>query len=183
MSFRKRLERVFGTTARARLVSAVTSVAIVVAIVAFFSLKPSKEIAPEDSYLHGIDRSCVAEKERISTLEADTLRQRPPNLKKFAFALVTVVAEWRSDLKATPPPPVNAEGARALESALLAVLIEAGTLARVAREGRSASVVGARAHLVDEATARVDRAIEGLGLERCPHIDVGPQGRDRPYVP
>ncbi len=174
MSFQERLARVFGTTARARLLSAGTAFAIVVAIVAFIALKPSKESVPEDSYLRGLDRSCVAEKGRISTLEADTLRQRHPNLEEFASTLVTIVAEWRSTLTATPPPPVQAEGVRALESALLAVLIEAGTLARVAREDKSASAVGAGARSVDAATARVDRAIEGLGLERCTDIDVRP---------
>jgi zinc-ribbon domain len=174
ISFRERLERVFGTTARARLVSAGTTIAVVVAIVAFITLKPSKESVHEDSYLRGLDRSCVAEKGRISTLEAETLRQRPPNLAEFASTLVTIVAEWRSNLGATPPPPVNAEGARVLESALLTALIEAGALARATREDSSASVVGAQAHSVDEATTGVDRAIEGLGLERCTHIDVAP---------
>src|ERR1700682_2146224 len=94
VSFGERFGRVFGTTARARFLSAGTAVAIVVAIVAFFALQPSEESLPEGSSLRGLAQSCVAEKERISTLEAETLRQRPPDLEEFALLLVTIVAEW-----------------------------------------------------------------------------------------
>jgi hypothetical protein len=130
--------------------------------------------------LRGLDQSCVTEKERISTLEAETLRQRRPDLEEFASVLVTVVAEWRSNLQGTPSPPVHAESVQALASSLLGVLIEAGTLARVVREGSTAGAVAARAKAVDEATARVDRVIEGLGLKRCMNINVGPPGSDPP---
>jgi hypothetical protein len=180
LSFRERLGRLFGTTPRARLLSAGTAIAAVVAIVAFIALKPSEEAVSEDSYLRGLDQSCVTEKERISTLEAETLRQRRPDLEEFASVLVTVVAEWRSNLQGTPSPPVHAESVQALASSLLGVLIEAGTLARVVREGSTAGAVAARAKAVDEATARVDRVIEGLGLKRCMNINVGPPGSDPP---
>jgi hypothetical protein len=180
VSLRKRLGLIFGTTTRARLISTGTAVAALVAIVAFFALKPSRESAPEGTYLRGIDQSCVGEKERISNLETETLQQRPPNFEEFASVLVTIVAEWRSNLQGTPPPPAYKAGTQALSAALLAVLIEAGTLARVAREDSDAGVIDAQAHSVDEATAAVDRAIEGLGLERCSEIKVSPQGRNRP---
>jgi hypothetical protein len=179
-SLREQLGRIFGTTPRARLLSIGTAVAAIVAIAAFITLKPSKETGGEDAYLRGLDRSCVAEKRRISALEAETLRQRPPDLEEFASALVTIVAEWRSGLQGTPPPPIHAEGMRGLASALLGVLIEAGTLARVAREDSTIGAVAARAKAVDEATAGVDRAIEGLGLKRCADIDVGPPGVNPP---
>jgi hypothetical protein len=75
---------------------------------------------------------------------------------------------------------LDAERVQGLQAALLTVLIEAGTLARVARENKSPSAVSAQAHSVDAATTGVDQAIEGLGLERCADINVGPQSGHRP---
>jgi zinc-ribbon domain len=172
--WRERVRHLVGTTPRARLLTATTAVAIVVAIAAFVALKPSDESVIEDSYLRGVDSTCVAEKERISSLERETLQQQPPNIAEFASVLVTIVAEWRSSLQATPVPPIHAEGVRALDSALRGVLIGAGGLARVTREQRRVASIAARAQSVDKTTATVDRVIGELGLARCMDLPVGP---------
>lgn len=165
--------RLSGTTRRARLLSLATVAALLVAIAAFVALEPGDESA-EDPFLQGIDGTCVAEKERISSLEQETLQQHPPNVEEFASALVTIVAEWQSNLQATPAPQIHAEGIGTLNSALREVLIDAGHLARVMREGRPPAVIGAQAGSIDEATAGVNRAIEDLGLASCEDLAVGP---------
>jgi len=170
----ERLKRVFGTTRRARLLSAATAAAILVAFVAFLALKPAEESRTEDAFLRGLDRSCVAEKERISTLEQETLRQQPPDLAEFAAVLVAIVAEWRTGLGATPAPPLHAPAVNALNIALREVLIDAGGLARVVREGRPAVALATQAGSIDKATANANRAIEGLGLDDCAELDVAP---------
>jgi hypothetical protein len=178
-SLKERIGRLLGTTRRARLLTVATALAIVVAIVAFIALKPGDE-SGEDAFLQGVDQTCVAEKERISTLEQETLQQSPPNVGEFASVLVTIVAEWRSNLQATPAPQIHAEEIQALNSALLDVLIDAGGLARVIREDRPAAVIGAQAGSIDEATAGVDQAIEDLGLSDCQDLPVGPAATTGP---
>jgi hypothetical protein len=174
VSLRRRLELLIGTSRRARLLTVATVVAILIAIAAFIAIKPEDEGVIQDAYLTQLDRTCVAEKERLATLELETLRREPADFGEFASVLVTIVAEWRSGLQATPPPPIHAEGVGSLEAALLGALIKAGTLARVSRAGASVPTVGAKAQAVDEATRNVDRAIKQLGLERCARVEVAP---------
>jgi hypothetical protein len=178
-SARERVRRLLGITPRARLLSAATAIAIAIAVAAFFALEPNSESAGQDAYLSEIDRSCVAEKERISSLERETLLQRPLNVEEFASVLVTIVAEWRSNLRATPPPPAHADRIAALESALTDVLIDAAALSRVAREGPP-QAIGPRAGAVDEATALVDEALEEVGLTRCAGLLVTPASAGQP---
>jgi hypothetical protein len=172
-SLKERAGRLLGTTRKARLLTVATAVAILIAIVAFIALTPGDE-SGEDPFLQGVDQACVAEKERISTLERETLRQRPPNLEAFASVLVTIVAEWRSDLQSTSAPPTHTEGVQALSSALRKVLIDAGGLARVVREGHPVAAIETQAGAIDEATAGADQAIEDLGLADCQDLSVGP---------
>lgn len=174
MSLRQRLQHLVGTSRRARLLSIATVAALVVALGAFIALKPSEESIAMDSYLRALDSSCSAEKARVSRLELETLGRRPADVEEFASVLVTIVAEWHFALQATPPPAIHFEAVKALESAMLDTLIEAGALARVTREGRPASAVNAQAQAVDRATVGVDRAIQNLGLERCAKAGVGP---------
>jgi zinc-ribbon domain len=178
-SLKERVGHLFGTTRKARLLTVGTALAIVVAIVAFIALKPSNE-SDQDAYLQGVDRMCVGEKERISTLEQETLLQRPPNVGEFASVLVTIVAEWQSTVRATPPPPVHKEGVEAFNSALREVLIDAGSLARAIREGRPAAVIGAQAGSIDAATTGVDQAAENLGLSDCQDLQVAPAATTGP---
>jgi hypothetical protein len=172
VSMRQRFSRLFGTTPRARLLSAGTAVAVAVAVAAFIALKPSEGEATEDAFTRAGDRVCLEGKQRVAALERQTLQQQPPDVSTFAAALVTVVAEWRSDFQQLSTPQVHAAGARALDSALLDVLIRAGALARVSRGG-SASQIADQAKLVDDASKEVDRRVEQLGLERCAVVEIG----------
>lgn len=173
-SLRQRFRSLVGTNRRAQLLSAATAIAIVIAIVAFVALEPDE--GGESRYLQSLDRACVTEKERLSSLEAETLGQRPPNLEEFASVLVTIVAEWRSNLRATPPPTLDSKGVRALEAALLRTLIESGTLARLVRERAGTGSIAAQSSAVDEATREVNGTIAELGLEACAKTEVAPVG-------
>lgn len=175
-SLRQRLRNLVGTSRRAQLLSVATAAAIVVAVVAFIALEPNEGGESSDPYLQQLDRSCVAEKERLSSLEAETLGRRPPNLEEFASVLVTIVAEWRSNLKQTPPPAFDREGVEALEAALLKTVIESATLARLVREQAGTGSIAAQSNAVDVATKEVNGTIAELGLEACAETEVAPVG-------
>jgi hypothetical protein len=176
VSVRMRLAHAIGATRRARLLSAATALALLVAIGAFAALKPGAEnAASEDFFTRATDRSCLKEKRTIAALERNTLQQSEPDIVTFAGALVSVVAEWRSSLQESPVPPIHSGPVAVLESALLQTVIRAGALARVARGGNPARVA-AQAQLVDKASSQVDRAIETVGLARCAAFGQGSVG-------
>jgi hypothetical protein len=170
--FKERVNRLIGTTRRARLLTTATTAAILIAVGAFLALEPSEDGPPEDSYTRAVDQTCVTKKRTIAALERQTVQQQPSNIEAFSGALVTIVEEWRQNLQQAAAPPIHAEAVQALDSALLDVLIRSGGLARAARGG-SPTQVAAQAQLVDAASARVDRAIDGLGLPRCSKVKVG----------
>jgi hypothetical protein len=174
ISRRQRIGRIAGTTRRAKLLSACTAVAILIAVIAFVVLKPASEDPGEDSFIRMLDKSCVTEKQTIAALERQTAQQQSAGLATFAGALVTIVEEWRSSLQESPPPPLHAEAVQALDSALLEVLIKAGALVRVTRTG-SAAEVAASARAVDEASAKVEQAVANLKLSQCSDLSVGIQ--------
>jgi hypothetical protein len=173
---RSRLDEVIGTSRRARIVTALTVVAIAVAVVAFIVLRSndSEGGVQQDAYLTNLDRQCVEEKARISEVAAATLQQQSASFTTYVDYLVRNVTEWHSNLQATPPPAAHVEGVRAVEGALLEVLIAAGRLSTANRQGSHAEVVRA-AKGVDAATAQLDPALEFLGLERCAATAVKPQ--------
>lgn len=174
---RKRLDEVVGTSRRARIVSALTVVAIGVAVIAFIVLQSDDgEGVPQDAYLRQLDRQCVQEKARLSALEAEMLKQQSPDFGAFVDYLVRYVTEWHANLQATPLPPAHVEGVRAVEGALLEVLIEAGHLGTAVRRGSQTGIVKAAEH-VDVATGQVDPALEFVGLERCAAVAVNPLKR------
>jgi hypothetical protein len=166
---RELIDRMIGTSPRARLLSAGTALAIMVAVIAFIALAPSHDHG-EDAFTRQLDQSCVTEKQTIAALERQTA-QRSAELGAFAGALVTIVEEWRSSLLQPPPPPAHTEAVQALNSALLNVVIGAGALARVASSG-SPKQIAAAAGRIDAASAQVERAIENLGLSRCSDLNV-----------
>lgn len=171
VGFRERVTRLIGTTPRARLLSATTAGAVVIAVGAFLALEPSEDGTPEDSYTRALDRGCVTQKRTIAALERQTVQRQPPNIEAFSGALVTIVEEWRQSLRQSAPPPIHAEAVQALDSALLDVLIKSGALSRAVR-GRNSAQVAAQAKFVDDASADVDRAIDGLGLARCSKLKI-----------
>jgi hypothetical protein len=166
---RELIDRMIGTSPRARLLSAGTALAILVAVIGFIALAPSHD-GGEDAFTRQLDQSCVTEKQTIAALERQTA-QRSAELGAFAGALVTIVEEWRSSLLQPPPPAAHAEAVQALNSALLNVVIGAGALARVASTG-SPKQIAAAAGRIDTASAQVERAIENLGLSRCSDLNV-----------
>jgi hypothetical protein len=171
VSTRERILRLLGTTPKARMLSAATVLALLVAIAAFVALKPSEgDATPEDAFTRSADRLCVEEKGRVATLERQVLQQGAGNISAFASALVTVLTEWRFGIQDLPATAVDLEASRALDSALLDVLIRAGALARVARTGPQAEIAR-EAQLVDDASVGVDRQIEQLGLDRCSEVE------------
>jgi hypothetical protein len=173
---RNRLDEVIGTSRRARAVTALTVLAIAVAVVAFIVLRSGDDegAVTQDAYLRQLDRACVEEKTRLSELELATLQPNSASFASYVDYLVRDVTEWHANLQATSPPAAHVEGVRAVEGALLEVLIEAGRLGRAVRENSQREIVRA-AERVDAATGQVDPALEFLGLERCPAVAVKPQ--------
>jgi hypothetical protein len=171
---RARLKRMFGSTRRARLLSAGTVVALALTIGAFIALKPSSE-SGQDAFIRSLDKACLEEKERIAALERQAAPRGPASVVTFATSLTSLVEEWRLNLARNPPPPSHARDVRVLDSRLREVLIEAGALARLARRGNPRQIVsGARS--VDEATKNADRAMEELGLSGCSEFKIGTNG-------
>lgn len=174
-SKRQRVAALIGTTRRARLITAATVAALIVAIVAFVALKPSHDSVSQDAYLRGLDGECAAEKERVSQLETETLQQQPADLGEFASVLVTIAAEWHSAVADSATPPEHAVAVGAYEAALLQLLMRSGSMARVAREGGGAAAIAKQAGAVETATGEVDAAIAEAGLTRCSRVTVAPQ--------
>ncbi|HEX5713707.1 MAG TPA: zinc-ribbon domain-containing protein, partial [Solirubrobacterales bacterium] len=56
---RDRLDRLIGTTRRARIITAATAIALIVAIVAFIALEPEDDSIPRDSYTVAADQLCL----------------------------------------------------------------------------------------------------------------------------
>jgi hypothetical protein len=173
---RERLVQLVGTTPRARLITAATAIAIVVAIVAFLSLDSDDDATGSNPYLQRLDQSCVTEKERIIALEQQTLSGGSPDLQAFASVLVASLAEWRANLRREPPPPDSAAAVESLEVALVETLIRSGKLARSIREEAAVDAISRQAEEVDEATTRVDQTIEDLDLSNCADLQVSPAG-------
>lgn len=168
---RARLQRLLGTTRRARLLSAGTVVAAVLAVAAFVALKSGSE-ETQDPFMRSLDKACLEEKERIAAFERQAPSRSRASAATFATGLVSLVEEWRLNLAQIPVAPSHAADVHLLDTRLRDVLIEAGTLARVAREGKPQQIVS-QAQSVDNATKRADQAIEDLGLSNCSAFKVG----------
>ncbi len=172
---RSHLGEVIGTTRRARVATALTVLAVAIAVVAFIVLRSNDDegSVQQDAYLTQLDHQCVEEKARLSELETETLQQESPNFGLFVNYLIRDVTQWHASLQEAAPPAAHVEGVRATEGALLEVLIAAGRLATAVRDGSQTDVVRA-AKKVDVATAAVDPSLEFLGLDRCAAVTVEP---------
>jgi zinc-ribbon domain len=171
---RERFKSLIGTTRQARLVTAAIAVALIIALAAFLSLGTDEEGTATSAYLEGLDRICVAEKERISGLETEALSRQAARPQEFASVLVTALAEWRESMRQASPPAADREETQALESALLVTMVKAAKLSRLIREGVSAAAIDDQARAVDESTGNLDRTIEGIGLPVCADLQVAP---------
>jgi len=165
--------RAIGTTQRARIVSALTATAIVVAIVGFIALKPGEDSIPRDAYTVTADRMCQQAKREIVAAERQSLqRSRQANPGAFARSLVPIITEWHSEFSALGVPNDRADQVLALNSALQEAGIQIAALALVADRGDATHTLH-QARRVDAATADVERAITELGLERCASETIG----------
>ncbi len=170
---RDRLGRLIGSDRRSRMLSIGTVVAIVVATTAFFALSPAdddSEPAPPDSYAQALEEICVERKRKVGAAQETAVAGASlAAVSRYADSLVPIVGEWRLSLDELAPPVDRVELVDGLDTALLEVEIEAGTLARLAREGNREGVATTAAR-VDAATANVEAAITALDLRRCARI-------------
>ena len=174
VSLRQRLGRIVGTTRKARLVTAVTVGAVLVAVVAFIALEPEEDSIPRDAYTIAADELCLEAKREIVAAE----RRFPGDVGAVATAMVPIVAGWRAEFEAQDVPEDRGERAQVLEGSLLEAEAELGGLARAAAAGGKAKIVE-KAEEADTASTRVEEAVAGLGLSECASITLGLSGNTR----
>lgn len=170
---RERLDRLVGTTRRARLTSVATIVALVVAVVAFVFLKPGGDEIPRDAYTIAADRLCLEAKVRIVEVERRSVQgsASAPNTG-FAQTLVPVVSTWRSRFQKLDVPTDRIEKANEMRTALLQTEIAIAKLARAEASGNREDIL-ATAKRADTATTRVEEAASALGLDECAQAAIG----------
>jgi hypothetical protein len=164
---RERLRDLIGKTPRARALTAGTAIAIVIAIAAFIAIPAAKDSS--DSYTRSADEICVQTKQQIAAVG----RTMPPSAGpgRFAEFLVPIVAGWRYRLNTLRTPVDHADKAGQLDLALRQVEIDAGAIARASQEG-SGNLL-ALAKQGDDDAAKVEKAVDDLGLTTCSHLAVG----------
>jgi uncharacterized Zn finger protein (UPF0148 family) len=162
---REQLGRLVGTTRKARLISAATAGAIVVAIVGFIALNPSEDAIPRDAYTIEADRICLAAKKQIVAVE------RSGAANTFA-ALVPVVGTWRSQFAELVVPADRIGQAQQLETALRDAEVQIARVARIAPHGNKKKTL-ASAKQADAATTGVEEAVASLGLSECANATIG----------
>jgi hypothetical protein len=170
---REWLGQLFGTTRKARLISAATAIALAAALIAFIALKPSEDSIPRDAYTIAADRQCLGAKREIVTVQR---RSRDSSgtgeTSALAQELVQIVATWRSQLEKLSAPRDRIASAQALEAALLEAEIRIAQLARVARRGDEKQTVES-AERADLASTGVEEAVASLGLSHCAEATIG----------
>jgi len=169
---RETLERLIGTTRRARVVTVLTVVAVAVAIAAFVAL-PAKHGIPRDAYTIAADNVCVGAKKQIGAAGVRAFKQtRLSRTHTYASDIVLSTAEWRSSFDALSVPRDRTEKAQALDTALRNVEIAAGGLALAAQ--RHGAEVVSRARALGPLTAAVERDVAALGLTNCAQVVIAP---------
>ncbi|HEU5064246.1 MAG TPA: zinc ribbon domain-containing protein [Solirubrobacterales bacterium] len=169
-SLRERLAALIGTSRSARLLTAGTAGALLLAVVAFVALPADDDEIPQDAYTLAADQLCVSQKRAIVAMGSEAL-SGGGGLAAYASGLVPIVVEWRSALNELSPPADRVPLAEELSLALRKVAVEAGALGRLARTGGQEEVV-AYAERVDKATGGVEEAIANLGLTRCDQMGI-----------
>ena len=170
-----RLDGLIGRDRRTRLVTVGTVLAILVAVVAFLALDASDDGGsdlPQDSYARVTDAACVQHKGEIARVQRAALGGGGlPAVARYADALVPITGAWRLELRRSGAPANRADLVAELEAALLEVQIEAGALARAARESDRREIAKVAPQL-DVATANVEAAVDALELERCRRLAI-----------
>ena len=172
-SARERISGLVGTTRRARLISTVTVLAIVVAIVSFIALDPGDDEIPRDDYTLAAERICLDAKQQIFAT-GQRLRARGSSGGASAFArdLLPAVSGWRLRFTELEVPADRSNEAAQLAAALREVEARIAKLARAARASDSERVVASAAR-ADEASTAVEEAVSSLGLDECASVSLG----------
>ena len=167
----ERLRDLVGTTRAARLATAGTALAVLIAVVAFFVLQSDDETIPRDGYTIAADRLCLeAKRQIVAEAQRAAEQEQPPD--ELAAGLVPVVVNWRSQFQDLVVPADRLEQARQLERALLGAAVKIGGLAR-SGSGADGSATVLRAKEADAASAGVEEAVASLGLSRCAAATIG----------
>jgi hypothetical protein len=172
LSLGERLTGAIGTSPRARLLTAGTAIAVVIAIVAVIALPSNDQGIPRDAYTIAADRICVNAKKEIGAASNRALPNARSDPGGYARSIVPIVAQWRVDFNALTVPADRVELANALNEALLEVEIQTASLALAA--DRHAPDLATRARQVDQLTRGVEQAIRDLGLSDCAQITIAP---------
>jgi hypothetical protein len=146
-------------------VSAATALAIIVAIVAFVTLKPKDEGIPRDAYTVAADHLCMNAKRQIVAAGRE-------GGGEFARRLVPIVVNWRERLAELQAPSDRIEQVAHLDLALREVEIEVASLARISEGGRRSPIL-AQAKRADAASGAVEQAVSELGLSECAAATIG----------
>jgi hypothetical protein len=169
-----RVERLIGRDRRTRMLTLGTVAALLLAAIAFLALDASDEGSdlPQDAYARAADAACVRHKQEIARVQRTALAGNGfAAVSNYSESIVPIAGEWRQELSRVTAPPNRADLIEALGAALLEVQIEAGTLARVARESNPREVAKVAARM-DAATANVEAAVDSLDLVRCGRLSV-----------
>jgi hypothetical protein len=172
-TLRERFGGLAGQTRQARIVTALTVIALLVAIGAFIALDPAEDEndIPRDAYTIEAEAICLDAKRSLLAAQRPGTASSGGGPGAFAAALVPVIGDWRAGLEELAVPPDRSEEAGELDHTLREVQIELAQLALVpAGEGREAL---ARAEEVDAASIRVEKAISDLGLDACARRAIG----------
>jgi zinc-ribbon domain len=170
----ERLGRIAGETRRARLLTAGTALAVVVAIAGFIALSPDDEEAiPRDAYTLSAERICLGAKRQIVAAERSAVRHAKRGAHAaLPQALVPIVASWRAEMVVLKTPEDRIQLAGDLNTALRDVEIQMAKLALVADMGDQSRTLE-QARRVDAESAGVETAIASLGLEECAGETIG----------
>lgn len=171
-SFSERAGWLIGRDRRTRLLTLGTAAALLVAVIAFLALDTSDEGSdlPQDGYARAVDAACVQRKGEIARAQRAALAGDGfAAVSRYADSIVPIAGEWRQELGRGTVPSNRAAFVEALRVALLEVQIEAGTLARFARESNPREIAKVAAQM-DAATTNVEAAVDSLGLEHCARL-------------
>jgi hypothetical protein len=169
---RERLGRLIGPTRKARFVTALTGLALLIAIGAFIALDPAEDEIPRDAHTIAADEICVDAKRQIAAAQQRYLRERQRDARQLGSRLVPVVASWRSAYQELTVPGDRIEEADALDVALRDVEIALAGLALVPSEAGRQRVLAA-ARRADMASTEVERAVRALNLAECSALTFG----------
>lgn len=164
------LARLVGGDRKTRTLTALTALAIIVAIAGFIAISSEEQSIPRDGYTLSAERICLnAKRQIVSTANADR--------EQFARRLVPIVVRWREQLDELAPPRDRLDEVATLDGALREMEIDAAALARRSA-GESRRLVLAGARRAEAASAEVENAIDLLGLSECAaaRIEFRPSG-------